>query len=47
MWKNFTLSSAIEHVRILPKYFTLSNAKINITHNRDNNVLRNNNYDYD
>ena len=43
----FTLSSAIEHAKILPKYFTLSNAKINITHNRDNNVLRNNNYDYD
>jgi hypothetical protein len=45
----FTLSSAIEHARILPKYFTLSNAKINIIHNRDNDVLRNNDdyYDYD
>ena len=44
----FTLSSAIEHARILPKYFTLSNAKINIIHNRDNDVLRNNDdyYDY-
>ncbi|HJT84254.1 MAG TPA: hypothetical protein VJ697_07210 [Nitrososphaeraceae archaeon] len=46
----FTLSSAIEHARILLKYFTLSNAKINIIHNRDNDVLRNNDdddYDYD
>lgn len=39
----FTLSSAIEHAKILPKYFALSNAKISIIKNEDNSDLRGNN----
>lgn len=41
----FTLSSAIEHAKILPKYFTLSDAKISIIKNEDNDGHRGNDND--
>ena len=46
---SFDIIHEYAEARGLRKYFTLSNAKINIIYNRDNDVLRNNDdyYDYD
>ena len=46
---SFKIIHEYAEARGLRKYFTLSNAKINIIYNRDNDVLRNNDdyYDYD